>query len=85
MLLLHIARPVEQPVSYTHLFQADSPRGGNIAFGVREHAMGTILSGISLHGGLRPFGSTFFVFSDYMKPSLRLAALMGVPVTYRCV
>ena len=63
-------------------FQADSPRGGNIAFGVREHAMGTILSGISLHGGLRPFGSTFFVFSDYMKPSLRLAALMGVPVTY---
>ena len=63
-------------------FQADRPHGNNIAFGVREHAMGMILCGISLHGGLRPFGSTFFVFSDYMKPSLRLAALMGVPVIY---
>ncbi|NLA05492.1 MAG: transketolase, partial [Firmicutes bacterium] len=63
-------------------FQKDNPRGNNIAFGVREHAMGTILSGIALHGGLRPFGSTFFVFSDYMKPSLRLAALMGAPAIY---
>ncbi|NLA11483.1 MAG: transketolase [Firmicutes bacterium] len=63
-------------------FQKDNPRGNNIAFGVREHAMGTILSGMVLHGGLRPFGSTFFVFSDYMKPSLRLAALMGAPAIY---
>ncbi|MFY9385504.1 MAG: transketolase [Dethiobacteria bacterium] len=63
-------------------FQAGNPAGSNIAFGVREHAMGTILAGIALHGGLRPFGSTFFVFSDYMKPSLRLSALMGVPVVY---
>lgn len=63
-------------------FQAGNPQGSNIAFGVREHAMGTILAGIALHGGLRPFGSTFFVFSDYMKPSLRLSALMGVPAIY---
>ena len=63
-------------------FQPDNPRGNNIAFGVREHAMGTILAGLALHGGLRPFGSTFFVFSDYMKPSLRLSALMGVPAVY---
>ncbi|HPU02092.1 MAG: transketolase [Firmicutes bacterium] len=63
-------------------FQAGNPTGSNIAFGVREHAMGTILAGMALHGGLRPFGSTFLVFSDYMKPSLRLAALMGVPVVY---
>lgn len=63
-------------------FQADNPQGSNIAFGVREHAMGTILAGIALHGGLRPFGSTFFVFSDYLKPSLRLSALMKVPVIY---
>ena len=63
-------------------FQADNPRGNNIAFGVREHAMGTILAGMVLHGGLRSFGSTFFVFSDYMKPSLRLAALMEVPAIY---
>lgn len=62
--------------------QSGNPQGSNIAFGVREHAMGTILAGMALHGGLRPFGSTFFVFSDYMKPSLRLAALMGAPVVY---
>ena len=62
--------------------QGGDYRGNNIAFGVREHAMGTILTGIALHGGLRPFGSTFFVFSDYMKPSLRLAALMGTPAIY---
>lgn len=63
-------------------FQADSPEGNNIYFGIREHAMGAILSGMTLHGGVRTFGSTFLVFSDYMKPSVRLAALMGIPVTY---
>jgi transketolase len=56
--------------------------GRNLHFGIREHAMGGILNGMALHGGLRPFGSTFFVFSDYVRPSLRLAALMGVPVIY---
>jgi len=63
-------------------FQADNPRASNVAFGVREHAMAAFLSGVSLHGGLRPFGSTFLVFFDYMKPSVRLAALMGLPVVY---
>jgi len=71
----------------THLkgfgdFQADNPSGSNIHFGVREHAMGAILSGLALHGGLRPYGSTFLVFFDYMKPAVRLAAMMGIPVTY---
>ncbi len=47
----------------------------NIAFGVREHAMGAILNGIAIHGGLIPFGATFFVFSDYMRPATRVAAL----------
>ncbi len=63
-------------------FDWDNPEGSNIFFGVREHAMGAIMNGISLHGGLRAFGSTFLVFSDYMKPSIRLAALMGQPVVY---
>lgn len=57
-------------------------QGRNIWFGVREFAMGAILNGISLHGGLRPFGSTFLVFSDYMRPSIRMSALMGFPVIY---
>jgi len=63
-------------------FQKDNPAGSNIHFGVREHAMGGILSGLALHGGLRPFGSTFLVFFDYMKPAVRLAAMMGLPVAY---
>lgn len=53
--------------------------GRNIHFGVREHAMGAALNGMALHGGLRPFGGTFLVFSDYMRPAIRLAALMGAP------
>lgn len=56
--------------------------GRNIHFGVREHAMGAMLNGIALHGGLRPFGGTFLVFSDYMRPAMRLAALMKLPVIY---
>lgn len=63
-------------------FDWDMPEGANIYFGVREHAMGAIMNGISLHGGLRAFGSTFLVFADYMKPAIRLAALMGQPVVY---
>jgi transketolase len=51
-------------------------------FGVREHAMGSILNGIALHGGTRPYGATFLVFSDYMRPAVRLAAVMGLPVTF---
>jgi transketolase len=56
--------------------------GRVLHFGVREHAMGSILNGIVLHGGTRPYGGTFLVFSDYMRPAVRLAALMGLPVTY---
>ena len=51
-------------------------------FGIREHGMGAILNGIALHGGTRPYGGTFLVFSDYMRPSVRLASLMELPVTY---
>ncbi|MDF2556594.1 MAG: tkt [Bacillales bacterium] len=56
--------------------------GRNIWFGVREFAMGTCLNGMALHGGLHVYGGTFFVFSDYIRPAVRLAALMGLPVTY---
>ncbi len=51
-------------------------------FGIREHAMGAVLNGMALHGGVRPYGATFLIFSDYMRPSIRLAALMGLPVIY---
>jgi transketolase len=58
------------------------PYGRTLHFGVREHAMGAILNGIALHGGTRPYGGTFLVFSDYMRPAVRLAALMRLPVIY---
>ncbi len=62
-------------------FQGDA--GGRVLhFGIREHAMGAIMNGIALHGLTRPYGGTFLVFSDYMRPAVRLAALMGLPVTY---
>lgn len=63
-------------------FLPGSYEGKNIWFGVREFAMGAALNGMALHGGLRVFGGTFFVFSDYLRPAIRLAALMGLPVTY---
>ncbi|MEK4030074.1 transketolase [Pseudobacillus sp. FSL P4-0506] len=56
--------------------------GRNIWFGVREFAMGAAMNGMALHGGLQVFGGTFFVFSDYVRPAIRLSALMGLPVTY---
>ncbi len=56
--------------------------GRNLHFGVREHAMGAMLNGLAAHGGVRPFGATFLIFSDYMRPSIRLAALMKLPVIY---
>ena len=59
-----------------------NPYGRTLHFGVREHAMGNILNGIALHGGTRPYGGTFLVFSDYMRPAVRLAAIMRLPVTY---
>jgi transketolase len=68
-------------IHQTKMFPGDS-YGRILHFGIREHAMGAVLNGIALHGLTRPYGGTFLVFSDYMRPSVRLAALMGVPVTY---
>ncbi|TXC91381.1 transketolase [Metabacillus litoralis] len=63
-------------------FTSDNYGGRNIWFGVREFAMGAALNGMALHGGLHAFAGTFFVFSDYLRPAIRLAALMNLPVTY---
>jgi transketolase len=63
-------------------FQRETPTGRNLHFGVREHAMGAILNGMALHGGMIPYGGTFLVFTDYMRPAIRLAALMELPVVY---
>lgn len=63
-------------------FSAENRKGANLHFGVREHAMAAIANGMYVHGGLKVFVSTFFVFSDYMKASMRLSALMKLPVTY---
>jgi transketolase len=63
-------------------FQKDNPNGRYFRFGVREHAMGAALNGMALHGGLRPFGGTFLMFADYMRPGIRLAALSHLPVIY---
>ena len=62
--------------------QRATPAGRNFHFGVREHNMGSVLNGMALHGGVLPYGGTFLVFSDYMRPSVRLAALMHQPVVY---
>ena len=63
-------------------FNASNPVGRNFHFGIREHGMGGIMNGIAYHGGLRPFCATFLVFSDYMRPSIRLAAIARLPVIY---
>jgi transketolase len=63
-------------------FQKGAYDGRYLRFGVREHAMGAILSGLALHQGIRPYGGTFLVFADYMRPAIRLAALMKLPVIY---
>ncbi len=60
-------------------FQAGSPEGRNMHFGVREHAMGAVVNGMAVHGGLIPYGGTFLVFLDYMRPAVRLSALSGYP------
>jgi len=69
------------PIHQTKMFPGDF-YGRTLHFGIREHGMGSILNGIALHGLTRPYGGTFMVFSDYMRPAVRLAALMGLPVTY---
>ncbi|MDA3847630.1 MAG: transketolase, partial [Vallitaleaceae bacterium] len=63
-------------------FSPEDHSGSNLHFGVREHAMAAIINGLTLHGGLKAYCAGFFVFSDYMKPSMRLAALMGIPTIY---
>jgi len=71
--------------TYMKDFESIAPNkfnGRNFHFGIREHAMGAIINGIALYGGFRPFGATFFVFSDYMRPTIRLAAIMEIPVIY---
>ncbi|MGB6421844.1 MAG: transketolase [Anaerolineales bacterium] len=60
-------------------FQPDSYQGRNFNFGVREHAMGAVVNGMAVHGGVIPYGGTFLVFSDYMRPAIRLSALSGYP------
>ncbi|MBU5466686.1 transketolase [Virgibacillus sp. MSJ-26] len=63
-------------------FTRDNYKGRNIWFGVREHAMGAALNGMALHGGLKVYAGTFFVFSDYLRPAVRLSSIMQTPVTY---
>lgn len=63
-------------------FSKENYAGSNLRFGVREHAMGGIVNGMAVHGGLIPYAATFFVFSDYMKPAMRLSALMHLPIIY---
>jgi transketolase len=63
-------------------FGIESGDGRNINFGVREHAMAAAVNGMALHGGVMPYGATFLIFSDYMRPAIRLAALMGAPSTF---
>lgn len=63
-------------------FSPSDYAGRNIYYGVREFAMGAVVNGMALHGGVKPFGATFFVFSDYLRPAIRLSALMNLPVTY---
>jgi transketolase len=63
-------------------FEPENRAGRNMHFGIREHAMGAILNGMALHRGLIPYGATFLIFSDYMRPPMRLAAMNGLPVIY---
>lgn len=63
-------------------YQKETPSGGYFRFGVREHGMASVCNGMALHGGLRPFCGTFLIFSDYMRPAVRLSALMRQPVVY---
>jgi len=64
------------------VFTPENRKGRYIHYGIREHGMAAAMNGIALHGGLRPYGGTFFCFTDYARPSMRLSALMGVPVVY---
>ncbi len=69
-------------IKRSHYFSKDDYTGRNIAYGIREHVMCSAASGMALHGGITPFVSTFFIFTDYARPAIRLAAMMGIPVIY---
>jgi transketolase len=75
-------QPSVTPDEWQTTYWSGNPYGRVLHFGIREHAMGSIMNGITLHGGTRVFGGTFLVFSDYMRPAVRLAALMGLPTIY---
>jgi transketolase len=74
--------PSVTPDEWQTSYWSGNPYGRVLHFGIREHAMGSIMNGVTLHGGTRIFGGTFLVFSDYMRPSVRLAALMKLPTIY---
>jgi transketolase len=74
-----LAASTSTVIDANKLFSRDNPSGRDIPFGVREHAKAAAVNGMAIHGGLRPYGATFFVFSDYMRPAVRLSALMEVP------
>lgn len=74
-----LAASTSTVIDASKLFARDNPSGRDIPFGVREHAKAAAVNGMAIHGGLRPYGATFFIFSDYMRPAVRLSALMEVP------
>jgi len=77
-----LAASTKTAIDSSRLFSKGDRGARDIAFGVREHAMGAITTGMAVHGGLKPYGSTFLAFSDYMRPSVRLSALMGAPAVW---
>jgi transketolase len=77
-----LAGSTKTVIDSTQLFSRENPAARDIPFGIREHAMGALVNGMAIHGGLKPYGATFFVFSDYMRPAVRLSALMGIPSTW---
>jgi len=77
-----LASSTKTAIDSSRLFSKGDRGARDIAFGVREHAMGAIATGMAVHGGLKPYGSTFLAFSDYMRPSVRLSALMGAPAVW---
>ena len=64
------------------VFDPEDRKGRHIHYGIREHGMAAAMNGMALHGGVRPYGGTFMVFTDYARPAMRLSSLMGLPVTY---
>ncbi|MDV2989433.1 MAG: transketolase [Dehalogenimonas sp.] len=77
-----LAPSTKTVMDFSTIFSTQNPSGRNLQFGVREHAMGAIANGLALHGGIIPYGATFLVFYDYMRPPVRLAALMGLQVIF---